>query len=103
MPKCVDARVVLIAPRELQGVVSNLLDVAKAQVASGDKLDGAAMTLAMRARTITAQNFMGQHTLVTIRPLDFHDLGSVWCLYACGLELGITRHVRPPWMGVVRR
>lgn len=101
MAKRVDARVVLIAPRELQRVVTDLLDVAQNQVPARDKLDRASMTLAMRARAITTENLMRENALVPIGPLDLHDLRAVRSLHACRLGLGITRHVRLPLLALL--
>lgn len=96
MAEGVDAGVVLIAPGELQRVVSDLLDVTQSQISTGDKLDDAAVTLAMRTGTITAQDFMRQDALVPIGPLNLHDLRTMRCFDARGLDLEITRHARLP-------
>jgi hypothetical protein len=96
MAEGVDARVVLIAPSELQGVVSDLLDVAQDEVTAGHVIDGAPMTLAMRARTITAQDLMRQNAFVAICPLDLHDFRSMRSFDARRLDLGISCHVRLP-------
>ena len=96
MAEGVDARVVLIAPSKLQGVVSDLLDVAQNKITARHVIDGASMTLAMRARTITAQDLMGQNAFVAIGPRDLHDLRSMRSFDARRLDLGIIRHVRHP-------
>lgn len=102
MAEGVDARVVLIAPGELQRVVSDLLDVAQSQISTGDKLDDTSVALAMRTGTISAQYFMRQDALVPISPLNLHDLRAVRCFDARGLDLGITRHVRLPLLAYER-
>lgn len=96
MAKGVDARVVLIAPGELQGVVSDLLDVAQDEITARHVVDRASVTLAMRARTITAQDLMRQNAFVAIGPRDLHDLRSMRSFDARRLDLGIIRHVRLP-------
>lgn len=96
MPESVDARVVLIAPGELQGVVTDLRDVAEDEVPTRHVVDGASVTLAMRAWTITAQDLMRQNAFVAIGPRDLHDLRSMRSFDARRLDLGIIRHVRLP-------
>jgi hypothetical protein len=63
-----------VAPRELKGVVADLLDFAKLEVTARNELDRSPMTLAVGARTIPAEDLVGQDRFVAVAPLDLHNV-----------------------------
>jgi len=64
----VDPRVVTIAPREAERIVTYLLDPGQIEVASGLKLDGSGVSLAARARAESPQYFMRIEGLGAVCP-----------------------------------
>src|SRR5262249_5489466 len=89
----VDAGVVSVAPRELERVVADLLDVADREIAAGHELDRAAVSLAVRAGAVPPEDLVRQDGLVPVGPLDLHYEGAVGRLHARGCGPEVVGHV----------
>jgi hypothetical protein len=83
--KRINTGVVAVAPAEAQGVVADLLDVAQVGIAAFLELNDAGMALAAGARTVTAQDFVGQFGAVAVGPADFKVSSPVGGFDAGGL------------------
>ncbi len=64
-----------VFPLEAQSVIANLFDVLEYEAAARVKANWPLMTLADRARTETAQDFMRVDAVMTICPIDLKGVG----------------------------
>ena len=76
----------LIAPNQLQGVVTNTLDITQFVIATFDELDLCAMTLAGGTRAIPTQKLVRNFAIVAICPVDLEDPRASWSLDTNGLD-----------------
>jgi small subunit ribosomal protein S21 len=90
--KRIDPGVMAVAPRQAQGVIAHLLNVAQFQVTARLELDGARMALTGSARTVPSEDSVGQRVSPSVAPSDLHLSRAVWCLQLHGVSAGIVGH-----------